>query len=291
MAKADCVLSTPPTNTPINTTRRRFLSQTAGVAASGAVLALATIPPAPAIAAPASPLDPANASPVGADPIFAVIEGHKAARAIVYSAIDAVQARGEHLAGEGKRGRDREGDTQLEECEAALSRAFECETEAACSLVSERPTTMGTHETSNQEQWARGGTKDLEDEHDGAEPDDNEGGDGAKEDDEPSLGWTLDGQGGATSPEGDECEIGGSVGAEDQTNWIGSGGHDTGTAPAAMKAIRDRFDPFDRHVTNADGKHIDTEGGYGGFKRLRNLSERQKKIVKPRLDNDAVHLT
>ena len=50
---------------------------------------------------------------------------------------------------------------------------------------------MGTHETSNQERWARGGTKDLEDEHDGAEPDDNEGGDGAKEDDEPNLGWTL----------------------------------------------------------------------------------------------------
>ena len=100
------------------------------------------IPPAPAIAAPASTLDPANASPVGADPIFAAIEAHKAARAIVYSAIDPVEAREKHLAGEGKRGRDREGDTQLEECKAALSRAFECETEAACSLVSEQPTTM-----------------------------------------------------------------------------------------------------------------------------------------------------
>src|SRR5665647_542311 len=121
---------------------------------------------------------------------------------------------------------------------------------------------MGTDETSSQEQWARGGTKDLEDEHDGREPDDNEGGDGAKEDDEPNLGWTLNGQGGGTSPEGDECEIGGSVGATDQTNWVGSGGHDTGMAPAAMRAIRDRFDPFDRRVTNADGKHIDTEGGF-----------------------------
>jgi hypothetical protein len=142
----------------------------------------------------------------------------------------------------------------------------------------------------NQEQWARGGTKDLEDEHDGREPDDDEGGDGAKEDCEPSLGWTLNGQMGHSN-DGDDREIGGSVAAEDQTNWVGAGGHDTGMAPAAMKAIRDRFDPFDRHVTNTDGKHIDTEGGYGGFKQLRNLSDRQKKIVTPRLDRDAVHLT
>jgi hypothetical protein len=75
MTQADSVHSTPPTNTP--TTRRRFLSNAAGVAAGGTVLALATIPPAPAIAAPASPLDPANVSPVGADPIFAMIILHK----------------------------------------------------------------------------------------------------------------------------------------------------------------------------------------------------------------------
>jgi hypothetical protein len=143
----------------------------------------------------------------------------------------------------------------------------------------------------DQTHWGKFGSGDLEDEHDGAEPDDNEGGDGAKEDDEPSLGWTLNGQGGGTSPEGDECETGGSVGAADQTNWVGSGGHDTGMAPAAMKAIRGRYKRFDQHVTNADGKHVDTEGGFGGFKRLRNLSDRQKKIVAPRLDRDAVHLT
>jgi hypothetical protein len=70
MIQADSVLSTPPTNTPISqsdpvdaTSRRRFLTNAAGVAAGGTVLALATIPPAPAIAAPASPLDAANASP------------------------------------------------------------------------------------------------------------------------------------------------------------------------------------------------------------------------------------
>ena len=148
---------------------------------------------------------------------------------------------------------------------------------------------LGNHH--EQDLWARGGTKDLEDEHDGREPDDNEGGDGAKEDDEPSLGWTLNGQGGGTSPEGDECEIGGSVGAEDQSHWVGSGGHDTGMAPAAMKAIRGRYKRFDRNVTNVDGKHVDSEQGFGNFKRLKNLSDRQKKIVTPRLDRDAVSLS
>jgi hypothetical protein len=49
MTQADSVHSTPPTNTPISqshpvdaaTSRRRFLSQAAGVAAGGTVLALA----------------------------------------------------------------------------------------------------------------------------------------------------------------------------------------------------------------------------------------------------------
>ena len=118
----------------------------------------------------------------------------------------------------------------------------------------------GKNATGSQLNWAGGRGDDLEDEHDGAEPDDNEGGDGAREDDEPNLGWTLNGQGGGTSAEGDDCEVGGSVGAEDQTHWVGSGGHDTGMAPAAMRAIRSRYKRFDRHVTNADGKHVDTEG-------------------------------
>ena len=51
MTKADSVHSTPPTNT--SATRRRFLSQAAGVAAGGTVLALAAIPPAAAASAPA----------------------------------------------------------------------------------------------------------------------------------------------------------------------------------------------------------------------------------------------
>jgi hypothetical protein len=81
--QADGVLSTPPTNTPISqsnpldaTSRRRFLSQAAGVAAGGAVLALATIP-APAAAAPVGPLDPANASPALRAAAIALDEAHQ----------------------------------------------------------------------------------------------------------------------------------------------------------------------------------------------------------------------
>jgi hypothetical protein len=64
MAQAD---SDNSTTMPVVQSRRRFLSQAAGVAAGGTVLALATIPPAPAAAAPASPLDP----------VFALIAAHK----------------------------------------------------------------------------------------------------------------------------------------------------------------------------------------------------------------------
>ena len=78
MPKADRVHSTPPTNAPISqtnpvdaTSRRRFLSQAAGVAAGGTVLALATIPPQSATAAPAGTLDP----------IFSLIEAHRTLRA------------------------------------------------------------------------------------------------------------------------------------------------------------------------------------------------------------------
>jgi hypothetical protein len=59
------------TTSPAVSTRRRFLSQGAAVAAGGAVLALATIPPASAAAAPAGLLDP----------VFGLIEAHRTAMA------------------------------------------------------------------------------------------------------------------------------------------------------------------------------------------------------------------
>jgi hypothetical protein len=50
MAQAESVLSTPPTNTPIDTTRRRFLTVAAGasVASVGAITVAATPTTAPA---------------------------------------------------------------------------------------------------------------------------------------------------------------------------------------------------------------------------------------------------
>jgi hypothetical protein len=61
MAQADSNNSIP---VPAVSTRRRFISQAAGVAAGGTVLALATIPPALAAAAPVvATLDAAMASP------------------------------------------------------------------------------------------------------------------------------------------------------------------------------------------------------------------------------------
>jgi hypothetical protein len=63
MTQADSVLSTPPTNTPIDPTRRHLLT----VAAGGAVAALTTASPTIAARAP--------------DPIFAAIATHRKAHA------------------------------------------------------------------------------------------------------------------------------------------------------------------------------------------------------------------
>src|ERR1035437_4042843 len=77
MTQADSVHSMPPINT--SATRRRFLSQSAGMAAGGAILALATIPPASTADAPRR----AAAKP---ERIFGLIEDHKAAIATEHEA-------------------------------------------------------------------------------------------------------------------------------------------------------------------------------------------------------------
>jgi len=61
------------TSMPVNPTRRRFLSQAAGVAAGGTVLALATVSATEGAAAPMVAL-----ASSGADPIFALIARHRA---------------------------------------------------------------------------------------------------------------------------------------------------------------------------------------------------------------------
>jgi hypothetical protein len=58
------------------TSRRRFLTNVAGVAAGGTVLALATIPPASAAAAPTGSLDASNASPALRAAAIALDDAH-----------------------------------------------------------------------------------------------------------------------------------------------------------------------------------------------------------------------
>jgi hypothetical protein len=106
MDQADRVHSTPPTNTP--TSRRRFLSTAATLAAGGAALGLA-IPPALATN----------------DPIFVAIDAHRVAFERVVASIDA------------------EGiDPRSIESRKATSAAWEAEEDAAIELVSVRPETM-----------------------------------------------------------------------------------------------------------------------------------------------------
>jgi hypothetical protein len=82
MIQADSVLSTPPTNTPADTTRRRFLITAAGASAmSVGSLAASTIQiPVWPIAAPSVSITPSEL--VGftvPDPVFGLIEAHRKA--------------------------------------------------------------------------------------------------------------------------------------------------------------------------------------------------------------------
>jgi hypothetical protein len=79
MTQADCVHSTPPTNTPIDKTRRNFIAQVAAVTAAGGALGM-TLP------LPAAPAEPVKIDAVR-DPIFAAIEAHRRARAEFLAAI------------------------------------------------------------------------------------------------------------------------------------------------------------------------------------------------------------
>jgi hypothetical protein len=67
MTQADCVYITPPTNTPVDTTRRHFLLAVAG----GSAAMLAATIAEPAATALASQLDP----------VFSLIEAHRGASA------------------------------------------------------------------------------------------------------------------------------------------------------------------------------------------------------------------
>jgi hypothetical protein len=117
MTQADRVLSTPPTNTPIDTNRRHFLS----VAASGAVAA--AIPAAALADAPA------------VDPIYAAIDAHRQAVA-AHDAVTAVRAAFNDL------NMNDEQKAQLAVLGAAVDDAWDQLEDAGCDLVNSKPTTL-----------------------------------------------------------------------------------------------------------------------------------------------------
>jgi hypothetical protein len=131
MPKADRVHSTPPTNTPISqvdaTSRRRFLSQAAGVAAGGTVLALATVSATADAAVPVASLTPS-----GIDPIYAAIERHKQAAAVWDAAVD-VRSNINDLQMTAK---------QRDELDGPVEGARDALDDAAIDLINTAPTTL-----------------------------------------------------------------------------------------------------------------------------------------------------
>jgi hypothetical protein len=123
MTRADRVLSTPPTNTPIDSRRRRFLAVAAG--ASVGTLAVAAAMPA------AVPYSAACA----VDPIYAAIEAHRKACREHHEAIDI------HMDFEevGMTGAKLEKYNSLvAETDAAYYRLDD----VGCDLINTRPTTL-----------------------------------------------------------------------------------------------------------------------------------------------------
>jgi hypothetical protein len=118
MTQADSVYSTPPTNTPVDTTRRHFLTVATG-ASVGTLAALASMP--------------ALASPP--DPIFAVIDRHRKACAVHNEALDT------HCAFEevGMQGEKRE---QYNRLRAATDAAYDELESMGLELINTLPTTL-----------------------------------------------------------------------------------------------------------------------------------------------------
>jgi hypothetical protein len=117
MTKTTCVHSTPPTNTPIDTTRRHFLLT---VAAGGGLAA--AIPTAVLAAAPA------------VDPIYAAIERHKQTCVIWDAAVDVRSNFNDLTMTDEQR-------EQRDELDDAVDDAWEPCEQASVDLITTEPTT------------------------------------------------------------------------------------------------------------------------------------------------------
>jgi hypothetical protein len=87
-------------------------------------------------------------------------------------------------------------------------------------------------------------------------------------DNEPSLGWTERAEEG-----GGQCG-----GFEDREVCI----------PVGTAAQYARYRRSDRWATKTDGKHVDAEPYFAGRKRIRNLSNRQRNILEPKINRSKV---
>jgi hypothetical protein len=127
MTQADCVHSTPPTNTPIDTTRRHFLS----VAAAGAMSIAAVSATALPVEADAELV---NAAPA-VDPIYAVIEAHRRA------CTEHVEAVHIHMAFE-EVGMEGEKLEKYNSLVAETDAAYDRLDDVGCDLINTKPMTL-----------------------------------------------------------------------------------------------------------------------------------------------------
>jgi hypothetical protein len=132
MAKADRVYITPPINTPIDTTRRRFIAVAAFASVAGAgSLAAAAMAPKGVPQALTLP----NGSGFQADPIYEVIERHrKAAR-------EHTEAVNTHMAFE-KSNMQGEKLGQYKRLVAPTEAAYDELDDAGCDLINTKATTL-----------------------------------------------------------------------------------------------------------------------------------------------------
>jgi hypothetical protein len=171
---------------------------------------------------------------------------------------------------------EREGRTDDEDCDD------DSDDEPVLGSCEEHPNPLnmsfsGYSSRGSQIDWAGGNGDDRE--GDGC-ADDREGdelmhgGESVHEDDEASLGWTDAESAGGRAPAG----------------TMGYNKSDYEEAPSTVTpAARVRYRKSDRYATNTDGWHVDS-GGMFGPRRILNLSDRQRAILRPKVDRGAVSI-
>jgi hypothetical protein len=135
--------------------------------------------------------------------------------------------------------------------------------------------TLGSIDAASQAHWASGHAGDREgdgcaDDREGDELE--HGGDGAIEDGEASLGWTEE-----------EAGRGGTGGS-----FMGNRADFEDAPSTVTAAARARYRQFDRYSVNNDGWHVDSEQWFGDQRRIRNLSDEQRRLVRPKIDRNGL---